>query len=236
MKHLTVLSASALFGLTACNQSSRPLHTGFDPLLPPGGNYGMSQPQEGFRAGDLVRTVMDNAAFFKALPKGEADADRLLLRGTGMKVIRVNGSFLQVELDVTGEVGYVPVVMVESASALPSGSEQIYPPLPGSGEMPIADPGLMPPGGLIPTVIDPSLPDSPQAVPGAMPDLGVMPEPGVTPEPVPGAVPAPPVEAPPAAGAEEEPLPVPPVQPREEIPVPPGAPPAAKPPVPRDGR
>jgi hypothetical protein len=209
MKHLTVLSASALFGLAACNQSSRPLNSGFDPLLPPGSGHGMGQSQEGFRAGDLVRTVMDNAAFYKALPKGEADADRLLVRGTGMKVLRVNGSFVQVELDVSGEVGFVPVVMVESTNAPPPGSEQVYPPVPG-GWTPTPDPTLVPPGGPIPTVIDPSLPETP--VPGAVPP-----------------VPTPPAGTPVIPGTGEEPSPVPPVQPAEDAPANPGAAPAERP-------
>jgi len=214
MKHLTVLSASALFGLTACETMNQPLNGGdFDPLMPPGGSARLTSNQAAFRGGDLVRAVMDNTAFYKKLPKGEADADRLLLRGTGMKVVRVAGSYLQVEIDITGEVGYVPTVMVESASAAAPGTVpgvgtipgpgvyQVYPPLPGGGPLPPNHPTGPPPDRAIPPVTDPSLPNTP------------VPNPGAVPAPVdpaqPGATPTPPADPN---------TPVPPVQPTEETP------------------
>lgn len=221
MKHLTVLSASALLGFTACETMNKPLNGGdFDPLMPPGGAARLTSNQTGFRGGDLVRSVMDNTAFYKQLPKGEADADKLLLRGTGMKVIRAANSYLQVELDVTGEVGYVPSVMVESATGPVGGTQplggqyQVYPPLPG-GALPPVDPAGLPPDGAIPSVIDPSLPNTPTPVPGTVPAPGVPTQPGVAPTPPP-APPAPPV--PPTPAATETPAPVPPIQPKEETP------------------
>lgn len=223
MKHLTVLSVSALFGLTACETMNQPLTGGdFDPLMPPGGAARSTGNQAGFRGGDLVRAVMDNTAFYKKLPKGEADADKLLLRGTGMKVVRVAGSYLQVEIDTTGEVGYVPSVMVESASSTAPGTVpgvgtipgpgeyQVYPPLPGGGALPPIDPTGQPPEGAIPAVIDPSLPNTP------------VPNPGAAPAPVdpaqPGASPTPPAAPAKTPAATESPTPEPPVQPTEETP------------------
>jgi hypothetical protein len=109
---------------------------------------------------------MDNTAFFKTRPKGEADADKLLTRGTSMKVISTSDSYLKVELD-SGEVGFVPSVMLEDpnvAAQVPitaPGEYQVYPPLPGSGigqPLPVVDPAGMPPEGAIPTVIDPDAP------------------------------------------------------------------------------
>ena len=47
------------------------------------------QQQWRFAAGQFVRAVMDNTAFFKERPKGDADADKLLARGTSMKVISI---------------------------------------------------------------------------------------------------------------------------------------------------
>lgn len=169
MKLLPVLSASVALGLSACDTMNAPISSsGFDPLLAPGGNYKPVDSRPAFRAGDLARAIMDNTFFFKQLPKGEADADKTLLRGTNMKVIRVSGSYLQVELDASGEVGYVPAVMVENASLqpvvpMPPGS--IYPPLPGGADginpVPPLNPGVQPPGGTIPTVIDPNVPIHP---------------------------------------------------------------------------
>ncbi|MCF7674613.1 MAG: hypothetical protein K9N23_17010 [Akkermansiaceae bacterium] len=213
MKNLTVLSASALLSLTACETMNKPLSSGdFDPLLTPGGSSQVSPSQSAFRAGDLVRAVMDNTAFFKNLPKGEADADKVLLRGTGMKVIRVSSSYLQVELDVTGEIGYVPAVMVENASAQPTGPQplpgeyQIYPPVPGGNALPPLDPAGLPPDGVIPTVIDPSLPSAP----GTVPTPPVVPVPTDTP-PTPPAIPDK------STVTDKLPeAPVPPIQPNED--------------------
>ncbi len=231
MKRLPLLSATALLGLAACGTVNQPLGSSdFDPLLVPGGTTGQPGERVGFKAHDLVRAAMDNTAFYKQKPKGNADADRLLARGTGMKVIRVSASYLQVELDATGEVGFVPEVMVESATAPPvggmlpgAGEYQVYPPLPADGQLPLDGsiiPAPEPPGGPIPTVIDPSrpteipkvpeIPDAPPLVP--TPDL-----PPTTPEVAP-ADPADTADTPPAPPAKPEgfPDPVPPIEPKEE--------------------
>jgi len=153
----------------------------FNPLLPPGGGVKMADAPAAFRPGDHVRAIVDNTAFFKKLPKGDADADKTLIRDTNMKVIRVAGTYLQVELDNTGEVGYVPSVMVEDRNAHPAppqgsaaGAYQVYPPLPGSGPavpLPSVDPAGQPPEGAIPTVIDPETPAAPatEAKPAPVP-------------------------------------------------------------------
>ena len=81
---------------------------------------------------------MDNTAFFKNRPKGDADADKLLVRGTSMKVISTADSYVKVELD-SGEVGFVPSVMLEDPNAAAHGTAsrcnpdefQVYPPVGG---------------------------------------------------------------------------------------------------------
>ena len=81
---------------------------------------------EGFSAGQFVRACVDNTAFYLKRPKGDADADKLLRRGASMKVISASGDYLKVELD-SGEVGFVPPVMVEgSAIATQTGLLQRY--------------------------------------------------------------------------------------------------------------
>ena len=107
-------------------------------------------------------------------PKDGSEASKLLPRGTSMKVISSTDSYLKVELD-SGEVGYVPMVMVEdpnAAATLPYGTNpgeiQVYPPLGGYGEpLPPVAPGEMPPDGAIPTVIDPDAPAPVVPVPAA---------------------------------------------------------------------
>ena len=94
MKCIPALSAIAVLSLVACDSMTGPITSGdFDPLRPPGGNIGPSlQSTPAFKAGQFVRAALDNAAFFKVRPKGDADADKLLVRGTSMKVISYSGS------------------------------------------------------------------------------------------------------------------------------------------------
>lgn len=166
MKHNTFSAAVAIFAMASCESMNRPIHTGnFDPLSPPGaGESRLATDGPGFKTGGFVTAVMDNTAFFSQRPQGDADADKLLPRKTSMKVISADHSYVKVELD-SGEVGWVPTVMVEDPSAAPvTGAEfeavnpneiQVYPPVPGFGGEPVPPPGDAPPGGAIPTVIDP---------------------------------------------------------------------------------
>ena len=190
MKPLPLLSAAAALGLAACDTMNAPISSSdFNPLLPPGGGVKVADKPAGFKPGEHVRAAMDGTAFFKKLPKGDVDADKTLSRDTNMKVIRIAGSYLQVELDHTGEVGYVPAVMVEDPNARPvapttsPGEYQVYPPLPGAGgniPLPSVDPAGAPPDGAIPTVIDPEAPST-------APVTGTDPVPPVEPKTTPPA-------------------------------------------------
>jgi hypothetical protein len=177
MKSLLIMLAATSLGLTGCDTMNRPISSGnFDPLSTPGG--GTSTPSAAtpaFTAGQFVRAIMDNTAFFNNRPKGNADADKLLARGTSMKVISSSGSYVKVELD-SGEVGWVPTLMVESPNASTPlndgfdspnpGEYQVYPPTGGySGEFSAVAPAELPPEGAIPTVIDPEAPSAPEPVP-----------------------------------------------------------------------
>jgi hypothetical protein len=85
-----------------------------------------------------------------------------------MKVVSASGSFLKVELD-SGEVGFVPAVMVEDPNAVETplgtgGDFSVYPPVPDVGPvepLPGFDATDLPPDGAIPTVIDPDVPVPP---------------------------------------------------------------------------
>ena len=187
MKCIPAISALASLGLAACDTMSGPISSGgYDPLLPAGSNNTPTQSvTPAFAAGQFVRCSMDNTAFFKTRPKGDADADKLLKRGTSMKVISTANSYVKVELD-SGEIGFVPTVMVEDPNAAPQvlttnpGEYQVYPPLPGTGigqPLPPLDPTGLPPDGAIPTVIDPDAPALSAPVPPVTPSTETFPAP-----------------------------------------------------------
>jgi len=174
-------------GLAACDSLNRPFTSGdFDPLNPAGGNGRISTvPAATFTAGQLVRAAMNNTAFFKTRPKGEADADKLLTRGTSMKVISTSDSYVKVELDGTGEIGWIPSVQLEDPRTAQTsfvtkpGEYQIYPPVGGTADQPLppVDPSGRPPEGAIPTVIDPDAAHSNKPVPALTPPNGTFPTP-----------------------------------------------------------
>jgi len=171
MKRISAISAVIVLGLAACDTMTRPITNGdFDPLRTPGSVKPNTNSGVTFTAGQFVRSTMDNTAFFKGRPKGDSDADKLLARGTSMKVISQSDSYLKVELD-SGEVGYVPSVMLENPNGSPAtpadtgphpGEFQVYPPLNGGTQpLPLVKPSEQPPDGAIPTVIDPDAPTAP---------------------------------------------------------------------------
>jgi hypothetical protein len=168
MSKLVFSSVGIVLSISACDTINRPITGGdFDPLRPPGRGGDLSRSVvPAFAAGQFVQSSMDNTAFFKKRPVGDAEADKMLARGTSMKVISVNDSYVKVELD-SGEVGFVPSVMVEDPTAVLSAPAvnptefQVYPPLDANGlPLPSVNPAEKPPEGAIPTVIDPEAPAS----------------------------------------------------------------------------
>lgn len=166
MKSRLVFSVGVVLSISACDTINRPITSGeFDPLRPPGGGAELSRSvAPAFVAGQFVQSSMDNTAFFKKRPFGDAEADKMLTRGTSMKVISMNDSYVKVELD-SGEVGFVPSVMLEDPAAMLSAPAvnpdefQVYPPLDASGlPLPSVNSAEKPPEGAIPTVIDPEAP------------------------------------------------------------------------------
>jgi hypothetical protein len=178
MKRHTPCAAALIMSLAACNTMNQPISTGtFDPLRPPGtGDAQVALAGPAFTAGQFVSTIMNNTAFFTKRPKGDADADKLLPRGTSMKVISADDSYVRVELD-SGEIGWVPLVMVEDPQISASAADgfeatnpseiQVYPPLDGIAA---PDPAGLPPEGAIPTVIDPEAVE-----PAPLPDIAPPP-------------------------------------------------------------
>lgn len=181
MKWILAFCPVVVIGLAGCDSMTGPITSGdFDPLRPPGSRSSFNtQAAPQFPAGQFVRAAINNTAFFKNRPKSEGDADKLLTFGTSMKVISHDDSYVKVELD-SGEVGYVPAVMLEDPNAAQTapvtnpGEFQVYPPLDGNGQpFPALPAGALPPEGSIPTVIDPDAPG------------GSEPEPKTGPAPLP---------------------------------------------------
>ena len=178
MKCSLVTPAVVALVLASCDNMNSPTSSGsFDPLRAPGSNLQLSDAQgPAFSAGQFVRTIMDNTTFFSKRPKGDVDADKLLARGTSMKVISTAETFVKVELD-SGEVGFVPAIMLEDPATVPAppltanpGEIQVYPPVGTIGEpLPTIDPAGLPPAGAIPTVIDPEAPAVGNPVPPITP-------------------------------------------------------------------
>lgn len=107
---------------------------GINPLGQPGGDP--SAPPEntsGLMPGQFVKARIDGTAFFLQMPRGNAEADQLLDKGTQMKVIESGESFSKVELD-SGAIGYVLTAILEpvtldAVSEPDAGPDQPVPPV-----------------------------------------------------------------------------------------------------------
>lgn len=185
MKFSTFGIISVALTLAACGTYSpaNGSYGDFDPTQVPGSGMNRADTSYGptITPGQFVTANIPNTAFYKAKPKGNEDADKLLGLGSNMKIISNDGSYVKVELD-SGEVGWVPSVMVSSSTTdlVPiDGAYQVYPPLPESGALeplPTLDANGQPPGGSIPTIIDPNAP-----IPAPATPLTVDPIPNLTP-------------------------------------------------------
>lgn len=197
MKSKSAIMTITVLCLAACDTMNQPIsNSAFDPLRMPGhNNNANSVPGAAFSGGQIVTAAMNNTAFFKDRPKGDADADKLLTKGTSMKVISISDSYVKVELDGTGEIGWVLSVQLENPNAMAGpgglpGEYQIYPPIDGIVEPPLPqiDPAGMPPENAIPTIIDPEAPATDKPVPPLTPTTDTFPakeEPKKTPAPLP---------------------------------------------------
>ena len=194
MKATFLYLPAACLAIASCG-SSGPMSmstSSFDPLNAAGGTGTSSSPagKKTFKPGEFVTALMDNTALFKKRPSGNASADRLLSRGTQMKVISDDGSYCKVELD-DGQTGFVPSIQVGDNSQSMgaedvSGDEiQVWPPVGSTIPLPPADPM---PGGeadsatsapLLPTTIDPDAPADLPPLPDDAPTPGLGSEPEI---------------------------------------------------------
>jgi len=175
-----LLAAPFALAFIACNPTSATLDTtGIDPLRPPAGNVDKTDYGTELKPGEFVTAAIDNTAFYKAKPKEDQEADKLLKQGTPMKIVSLSGSFTKVELD-SGEVGFVPTVMISTGDAelspldgavdveipiinldsevpLPVLDPSTAPPV-TPGDLPPVDSGNLPPVEPVPPTSDPKKP------------------------------------------------------------------------------
>lgn len=164
-----LLAAPFVLTFTACDPTGASLNgSGIDPLRPPAGNVDTTDYGTDLTPGQFVNAAVDNTAFYKAMPKANQEADKLLTKGTPMKIVALSGSNTKVELD-SGEVGFVPTVMISTGDAdlgdldPIDGSVDVHPPIINLDEdvpMPELDPGTAP-AELedLPPVEEPDTPD-----------------------------------------------------------------------------
>ena len=185
MKLTFLLMGPAALVFVACENMSSPMtSSSFDPLAPPGSQRN-SESSFGleFSPGQFVSAAIDNTAFYKNKPGENQDADKLIDRGTQMKIVEISGNHMKVELD-NGEVGWVPSVMVAGGGGAAGdmipvdGIYQVYPPLPdgdGLEPLPLIDSSGLPPEGALPVIIDPDAPvDTTSPTLDAVPDIGAV--------------------------------------------------------------
>jgi hypothetical protein len=174
MKYVNLLALSALASVTvalvSCDTFNQPLggDDAYNPLNAPGSGTAATDDPYGpvFTPGTFFQTVSPNTAFFPKFPKEIDQPSKTLSDFTDVKVISTKGSYVKVEVVDTGEVGFVPSVMLGEKR-----SPNEVPVTPGVGEIPVT-PGMAPepvdvpfvapepeiPGIQSPEVIDPTKP------------------------------------------------------------------------------
>ena len=211
MNRLLAVLPAACLAVVSCESGGNFSSSGYDPLDAAGGGSRSTNTvsDNSYRPGEFVRAAMDNTAFFKKRPDGNATADKLLPRDTTLKVISDDGSYIKAELD-SGEVGFVPVIQVigqNDTRSTPYGSDaiQVWPPVQDTIPLPPADGGTTPGSDAptLPPVIDPDAPAELPALPDDAPTPGLGAEPPLpddAPTPGLGAEPAPAEDKPEGAG------------------------------------
>ena len=119
MRFLTPLTlpAAACALLVSCDSFNQPLGGSdtYNPLDAPGGTVatGPTDPYgPAFTAGTFLQTVSPSTSFFLKFPREDDQPSKILPDYTDVKVISTKGSYVKVEVVDTGEVGFVPSVML----------------------------------------------------------------------------------------------------------------------------
>lgn len=193
--------AAACVLLISCDSFNKPLggSDAYNPLDAPGGTVSTQAEDPygpAFTPGTFLQTVSPSTAFFLNYPKEDDQPSKILPDYTDVKVISTKGSYVKVEVVDSGQVGYVPSVMLGEKR-----SPEEVPVNPSPTDVPLV-PGEAPDPEVPPTV-PPTAADAPGAPPVAPAPADAPPAdpPAVAPEPeVPGNVPPRPVD--PATPAE----------------------------------
>ncbi len=120
MKYDIPLALSALasvsVALVSCDLLNQPLggSDANNPLDAPGASAATAEDPYGptFSPGTFLQSLSPSTAFFIQFPKDTDQPTKTLPDYTDVKVISTKGSYVKVEVVVTGEVGYVPSVML----------------------------------------------------------------------------------------------------------------------------
>ena len=160
MKHKVIFSISSLaLTLVSCDfNQPLPGNDVYNPLNAPGSggqlgvvdSYGPS-----ISPGSFLQTTSPTTAFFSRFPQAEDQPNKTLPNYTDVKVISVKGSYVKVEVVNSGDVGFVPSVMLGEKR-----SPNEVPVTAGPGEVPVT-PGIAPQPE-IPEVAPPGIGDPSQ--------------------------------------------------------------------------
>lgn len=170
MKRIAFLTLPVIVCLciASCGSSGKSLGgtDAYDPLDVPGGTLGVENRDPfgpSFTPGTFLQTTSPQTSFFRSIPREGAQPSKLLANYTDVKVISTSGTYAKVEVVNTGEVGYIPTVMlgtkrssgqspVPHAPTLVPGTPQTDPIVPDLAPEPKSK-GIQPP-----EIIDPSRP------------------------------------------------------------------------------
>lgn len=117
MKHTSILTIPLVVGALASCDFNQPLpNNGYNPLDAPGGNQSAATDpyQSSFTPGAFLQTVSPMTAFYSKYPKDMEQPNKTLANYTDVKVISTKGTYVKVEVVHSGEVGYIPSVMLGS--------------------------------------------------------------------------------------------------------------------------
>ena len=124
MKRIAILTLPciAYISIASCGSSGNPFGgtNGYDPLDAPGGNTGVENRDPfgpSISPGSYLQTTSPQTAFFTHAPQEGDLASKHLGNYTDVKIISTAGTYAKVEVADTGEIGYVPTVMLGARRA-----------------------------------------------------------------------------------------------------------------------
>lgn len=117
MKHIVVFPLSSLALMLVSCDFNQPLpnHGAYDSLNSPGAGdqYGSARSYGSlFTPGAFLQTTSSVTAFYSRFPQDLEQPNKTLPNNTEVKVISSKGNYVKVEVMITGDVGYIPAVML----------------------------------------------------------------------------------------------------------------------------